>query len=285
MGKRKQQSSLGKSSGGKGKATKEKGEAFWPWWKLNTPWTGAAVGLLAIVVFDWIKTSSHHHHQSFPHHDGTATTNWTDMLSEEDLMKLWGVHPEKGQVDRIPLSEMTHEKFLNEYLIPRRPFVIEGAYATSPLSDSNGDWSFQNIRQKFGHLQLPYKIPPQVGDNYNCSLAGLCIKNDLTLGQMMDETVLLPIAERQKRLKANIPQPYPHDMNLQKYLPEIYHVYQKLSYFTENLKTSSNPGGLEHWPSLFFGPIGTTSGLHVDDKGLSFTMAVFQGRKQFGKLH
>ena len=229
--------------------------------------------------------------------NGGVTTTMSKLypsaLSEDGLIRAWtegrndntadGVNKESFLVERVPLSQMTHEKFYSEYVVPRKPVVIEGAYNDNPLVDPDGDWSFENIHKKYGHIQLPsYMIPLQAGNNYNCSDAGLCKKyDDKTIGEMFEETFLLSLEERKRRIIRGLPQPYPHDICLQKVLPDIFHhAYKKLSYFGENLLLGATKG-YDKWPSLFFGPAGSSTGLHVDGRGTSFTMAVFRGIKQF----
>ena len=249
-----------------------------------------AVAFISIIVLKFIVGKS----LDSASENGRVTTMsklYPSTLSEDDLIRAWtegsdnthGEIKESFLVERVPLSQMTHEKFYSEYVIPRKPVVIEGAYDDNPLVDPDGDWSFDNIHKKYGHVQLPsYMIPLQAGSNYNCSDAGLCKKyDDKTIGDMFEETFLLPLNERKIRIIRGIPQPYPHDVCLEKVLPDIYHhAYQKLSYFGENLLLGAKKG-YDKWPSLFFGPAGSSTGLHVDGMGTSFTMAVFRGIKQF----
>jgi hypothetical protein len=217
----------------------------------------------------------------------TASMLRPSELSEEELMQTWGVMNDNTAqvVDRVPMSEMTHDKFRQEYLLPRRPVVVEGAYASSPLTmEKNGKWSLPRIREAYGNVQLPsVMIPPQKGDNINCSYAGLCKKEgQTTLGEFFDQTFLLPVDERRRKIRRGYQEAYPHDLNLQYLLPDMFAVYRKLSLFAENIRLAT-VRGQDKWPSLFFGAAGTRTGLHVDMMGTSFTMAVFQGRKQFGE--
>ena len=252
-----------------------------------------AVAFISIFVLKFIIG----YDSSGASENGGVTTTMSKLypsaLSEDGLIRAWtegrndntadGVNKESFLVERVPLSQMTHEKFYSEYVVPRKPVVIEGAYNDNPLVDPDGDWSFENIHKKYGHIQLPsYMIPLQAGNNYNCSDAGLCKKyDDKTIGEMFEETFLLPLEERKRRIIRGLPQPYPHDICLQKVLPDIFHhAYKKLSYFGENLLLGAKKG-YDKWPSLFFGPAGSSTGLHVDGMGTSFTMAVFRGIKQF----
>lgn len=202
--------------------------------------------------------------------------------SEEDWIRSWQVNPETAQVDRVPFSEMTHEKLRENYLFPRRPVVLEGAYANSPLVN---EWSFESIRAAYGDVHIPsFMIPAQKGHNTGCSFTGLCKNEDgMSLSKMFDETFLRPLEERKRLIRMGVPQPYPHDLDLQNMLPGMFQVYRKLSFFAENIRLVATRG-TDKWPSLFFGAAGTHTGLHVDNYGTSFTMAVFRGRKQFGEL-
>ena len=216
----------------------------------------------------------------------TLSKLYPKALSEEGLIQAWTEGKNYDTfVERVPLSQMTHERFRNEYVVPRKPVVIEGAYAENPLVvNSNDEWSFSAIKEKYGDIELPsYMIPLREGSNFNCSDAGLCKKyNDKTIGEAFDETFMLSLKERKRRIHTmRLPQPYPHDLRLEKVLPDIFNnVYKKMSYFGENLLLGAKKG-YDKWPSLFFGPAGTATGIHVDGMGTSFTMGVFRGVKQF----
>ena len=249
-----------------------------------------AVAFISIFVLKFIVGNSIH---GGSENIGTTAMSilYPSALSEDDLIRAWtegkdgtdGRNKESFFVERVPLSQMTHEKLYSEYVVPRKPVVIDGAYGDNPLVDPDGDWSFNNIHEKYGHVQLPsYMIPLQARNNYNCSNAGLCKKYDnKTMGEMFEETFLLPLKERKRRITRGIPQPYPHDLRLKDVFPDMFHhAYQKLSYFGENLLLGAKKGH-DEWPSLFLGPAGSSTGLHVDGMGTSSTMAVFRGIKQF----
>ena len=54
-------------------------------------------------------------------------------------------------------------------------------------------------------------------------------------------------------------------------------------YFAQDFLQRTAPGSLyrESWPSLFVGPAGTRSSLHIDAFGSNFWMALFSGRKRW----
>jgi Cupin-like domain len=227
-------------------------------------------------------------------------------MSEQEVIDLWTQNTARGavtMVDRVPLAEMSVQRFHREYLWPRKPVVITGAYASNPLTATSNDkneneddsspftyrWSFAGIRKAYGHVLLKTLIPLRQGPNVKCTTSGLCQGPVMTLAKLLDETFLLPMSQRRQHRQQqrntgvanDISDAYPHDIDLETTLPGAFDEYQKLSIFTENLHLATRSGNLDRWPSLFLGPATTKTGLHVDKFGTSFTMAVFRGRKQF----
>ena len=192
----------------------------------------------------------------------------SDVLYRE----AFGLWPKSKSVDRVPFSEMTHAKFIDQYMVHRRPVVIVDMYANNPLTEGVNDkeWGWEGMKRRFGHVKLETRI---LGGFKGCTSTGLCEGRTITIKELFDR-YFLNKRKNQKKV------PYPHDIQLETVLPEMFQVYQKHAFFAENLLLPVN-SGTDRWPSLFFGARGTQTNLHVDNMGTSFTMAVFRGRKQF----
>jgi hypothetical protein len=186
----------------------------------------------------------------------------------EEAMQLWNSQP----VDRVPFSEMTHEKLMQQYIVHRKPVVITGAYADSPLTEGVDDesWGWEGMKRRFGNVKLETRV---LGGTKGCTGTGLCEGKTVTIKELFDEYFL-----NEKRNVKRVP--YPHDVQLEVVIPEMFETYQKHAFFGENLLLPLKVG-TDRWPSLFFGARDTQTNLHIDSMGTSFTMAVFRGRKQF----
>jgi hypothetical protein len=213
-------------------------------------------------------------------------------LGEDQIFAAW-----KGQrIDHVPLSAMTHHRFRDEYMGPKRPVVITGAYADSPLVTD--EWNWIALRDNFGHVMLDNRIerPADRAKQKNCTTLGLCQGEPIRLADLVNDFIradaepdffadLVNDFIRKDDTKQPNTTPYPHDLLLEKTLPEMYNVYRQLTFFAENILLSSKDGHDDQWPSLFLGARGTQTRLHQDIMGTSFTMAVFRGRKQFVLFH
>eukprot|EP00581_Thalassiosira_minuscula_P011892 CAMPEP_0183728352 /NCGR_PEP_ID=MMETSP0737-20130205/27790_1 /TAXON_ID=385413 /ORGANISM="Thalassiosira miniscula, Strain CCMP1093" /LENGTH=635 /DNA_ID=CAMNT_0025960263 /DNA_START=22 /DNA_END=1929 /DNA_ORIENTATION=- len=221
-------------------------------------------------------------------------------------------------IDHIPYENLTYRQFVSEYQIKRKPVVIRGMHADSPLTEGvdEANWGWKAMRRRFGNVVLDNRIEGTSGQRkggeeeggavdrtmVGCTGLGLCTGNPITLASLFDEyflqrpsSALHETADHTTtKIENNVhhpptrhpkpnnhpPIPYPHDIELRRYLPEMFSAYRKSNYFIENLHLPIN-GGTSKWPSLFFGARGTSTKLHVDGHGTSFAMSVFRGRKQF----
>jgi hypothetical protein len=222
-----------------------------------------------------------------PLHDGSARSSLPG-LGEDEVFAAW-----KGQrIDHVPLSAMTHHRFVEEYMGPKRPVVITGAYEDSPLVTD--EWNWIALRDNFGHILLDNRVerPADPAKQKNCTQTGLCQGEPIRLAHLVNDFIRKEdfFASfvndfNQKDTKAPSTTPYPHGLSLEKTLPEMYKVYRQLTFFTENFLLAAKDGHNDQWPSLFLGARGTQTRLHQDSMGTSFTMAVFRGRKQFLMFH
>mmetsp|Transcript_10348 Transcript_10348/g.22176 ORF Transcript_10348/g.22176 Transcript_10348/m.22176 type:complete len:576 (+) Transcript_10348:53-1780(+) len=190
-------------------------------------------------------------------------------------------------IDRVPHDEMTYQRFVKDYQSKRRPVVVTGMYAASPLTEGVDDaqWGWPALRDRFGDVTLETRVASKEesnsGQKRGCSGTGLCEGRPIRLGELLDRFFLNPRHDDDDDDDDDASAaPYPHDLELKEVLPEMFRVYRKPSLVAENLLLPLK-AGRDRWPSVFFGANGTRTNLHVDSMGTSFTMAVFRGRKQF----
>ena len=76
---------------------------------------------------------------------------------------------------------------------------------------------------------------------------------------------------------------YLFDWSLPLNAPELAAEFTIPEYFSNNILTKTGPGALyrHSWPSLFVGPKGTKSGLHIDAFGSHFWMYLITGIKRW----
>lgn len=80
---------------------------------------------------------------------------------------------------------------------------------------------------------------------------------------------------------ASEPLRYLHDWSLPRFHPELAAKVSPLPYFADDILSRCSDGTMlaDSWPSLFVGPQGSRSSLHVDSGGTHFWMAVTSGEK------
>ena len=193
-----------------------------------------------------------------------------------DAVKAW----DGNLIDRVPYDEMSHERFFEDYQRKRKPVVIAGMYADSPLTEGVDEkhWGWKAMRDRFGDVLLENRVERSLSEK-GCTGTGLCQGEPIKLRDLLNGHFLDTEGDYDSQ-QENIHAPYPHDIELKKFLPDMFDAYRKSSLFAENLLLPIK-NGKDRWPSLFFGATGTRTNLHTDSMGTSFTMAVFRGRKQF----
>lgn len=182
-------------------------------------------------------------------------------------------------IDHVPRDEMTYQRFVKDYQSKRRPVVVTGMYAASPLAEGVDEarWGWRALRDRFGDVTLETRVATKEGAGKDkCSGTGLCAGPPVRLGRLLDRH----FSNSNRDSAASDDAPYPHDLELKKVLPEMFQAYRKPALVAENLLLPLK-AGRDRWPSVFFGAEGTRTNLHVDSMGTTFTMAVFRGRKQF----
>ncbi|KAL7472216.1 hypothetical protein ACHAXS_012549 [Conticribra weissflogii] len=199
-----------------------------------------------------------------------------DALFQESVLAWNGT-----VIDHVPFADMTFRRFVRDYQSKRKPVVLTGTYAASPLTEGVDDarWGWRALRDRFGDVVLETLVTGGHRDG-GCSGTGLCEGPPVRLGDLLDRHFSSGPSDADHDDDAADAAPYPHDIELKAVLPDLFRAYRKPALFAENLLLPLK-AGRDRWPSVFFGAPGTQTNLHVDSMGTSFTMAVFRGRKQF----
>ena len=208
-----------------------------------------AIAIIAAAETHAVCASQHNKSDSC-----SAVATESDKEYNEAL-RLW----KSKEVNRVPFSEITLPK-IHEYMRRRLPVVIVGAYAHSNLTEgvNDGEWGWEGMKRRFGHIELETKVWGMDRSN-KCTSTGLCQGRNITVRELFDGYFL-------NKPSGKIKVPYPHDLSLETAIPEMFEAYQKHTFFAENLLLTLKEG-VDHWPSLFFGARGTRTGLHVDNMG------------------
>jgi len=78
-------------------------------------------------------------------------------------------------------------------------------------------------------------------------------------------------------LQAKTSNLYVHDLNIEEFCPELLNKIQISKYFVDDILPWAHRD--VHWPSIFFGSVGSGSGMHLDNLASSFTMTQVIGHK------
>mmetsp|Transcript_26886 Transcript_26886/g.56437 ORF Transcript_26886/g.56437 Transcript_26886/m.56437 type:complete len:423 (+) Transcript_26886:58-1326(+) len=101
-------------------------------------------------------------------------------------------------IDRVPHDEMTYQRFVKDYQSKRRPVVVTGMYAASPLTEGVDDaqWGWPALRDRFGDVTLETRVASKEesnsGQKRGCSGTGLCEGRPIRLGELLDRFFLNP---------------------------------------------------------------------------------------------
>lgn len=85
------------------------------------------------------KTQSSQSHQGRPIHSGPLTSSERKSRQAKldsvfnDAVKAWG----GTLIDHVPYKKLSYDRFFSDYQAKRRPVVITGMYADSPLTEGN----------------------------------------------------------------------------------------------------------------------------------------------------
>eukprot|EP01127_Copromyxa_protea_P018029 TRINITY_DN5587_c0_g2_i2.p1 TRINITY_DN5587_c0_g2~~TRINITY_DN5587_c0_g2_i2.p1 ORF type:complete len:270 (-),score=49.29 TRINITY_DN5587_c0_g2_i2:506-1315(-) len=186
----------------------------------------------------------------------------------------------KISVPRRDASSMTVEEFFNEYALKSKPLVITGL---KDIIFPEGQWSLKDIDYICGDRE----VVPLVKNPHANTWAGLIEDN-----RQISLANYIRYYSKAKQYTTTEQILYLHDWSLPLHCPQILGVSEKPSfvvpkYFKEDFFKKLQNNTLQFssdWPSLFIGPQGSQSGLHVDSFGTNFWMFLMEGKRLFSFL-
>ena len=178
-------------------------------------------------------------------------------------------------IDRVDAATLTKDLFFHRYASAGVPVIITGLL---PKMFPKGVWTRERLKEELGSKTIvPRHRVPQSPD-----WASLEDAPATTIAAFLDamETGKQSVAEDKHTTPEST---YLFDWNLPDNAAELCSELSIPIYFEDDLLQLLPEGAMYHnaWPSLFVGPRGTRSGLHVDAFGSNFWMAVLEGKKHW----
>ena len=181
------------------------------------------------------------------------------------------------EIDRVPESELSFQRFHDEYEVPGVPVVITNMSRMT----GNVPWTREHIKRVCGSAKVNPLIPERV--------VGRTWGNLKESGTVRVSTFIDSLAEHPD------PSPYMHDWQIAKNCPRLLENYTVPKYFSQDFLRQVEVDGesyldgrerpyQESWPSLFIGEQNTGSGIHIDSGATHFVMYMLEGRKEFRVL-
>jgi hypothetical protein len=213
-----------------------------------------------------------------------------DRLARQALLdaRLAPVRPAAiwEDIDRIDASDLSTADFQRRFADKGRPVIISGLV---PRMFSAGVWTRERLRTELGAKTfVPRLRVPQSPD-----WASLEDAPALTVSAFLDTMSSEGRSEDHRSAQGPneiltqtpgcAPKGYLFDWNLPDNAPNLCSEISIPAYFADDLLQQLPEGAMyrDAWPSLFVGPRGTRSGLHIDAFGSNFWMAVLEGTKRW----
>ena len=192
-------------------------------------------------------------------------------------------------IDRIELSDLSKQDFQRRYAGAGRPVIITGLVRRM---FAKGVWTRERLRAELGSKTVvPRHRVPQSPDwasledapasTVSSFLDAMGKERGADLGQSCSGES--HSQDPRTRKASSAVQSYLFDWNLPDNAPELCSELSIPAYFADDLLQQLPEGAMyrDAWPSLFVGPRGTRSGLHIDAFGSNFWMAVLEGTKRW----
>lgn len=180
--------------------------------------------------------------------------------------------PLMQSVDRRNGEELAWEDFYRSYALPRRPVIITGIIKDSCLGGAAArPWTFAAIQDALG--AVPALLSRPVADSVSWAQLEPAQDVKLSVGEFIAHM-----------LSETLPEPlYLHDFSFAQHCPSLAAELTIPKFFAGDFLQHTACDSLyrDSWPSLFVGPKGSCSQLHIDAFKSNFWMALFQGRKKW----
>ncbi|XP_023323479.1 bifunctional arginine demethylase and lysyl-hydroxylase JMJD6 isoform X3 [Eurytemora carolleeae] len=191
--------------------------------------------------------------------DGDSKNGDEEFKNGDVELKHGGKDAIKLSVQRIPAADLSIEDFRVNYVAKRRGVIITGC--PPPTSQP---WTHDYIRSQAGESKVTVKSSCPESTEW----ANLQDVKVQTVHDFLDQTSS---------------QNYLFDWSLPLNAPKLAADFKIPQYFSHNLLMKTPLGSLyrDSWPSLFIGPRGTKSGLHIVAFGSHFWMYLVSGVKKW----
>jgi hypothetical protein len=177
------------------------------------------------------------------------------------------------QVDRR--SDLNVNTFFREYALKSKPVIITDI---GSLVTNGKEWDINFIKSKCGDVS----VTPLHYSSTAKTWARLQPSQPTTLYQYIDKY------SKAEYYSKDMDYQYLHDWNLPIYCPQILDDFVIPKYFSgdylqkiPNQYNGNNVIYVDEWPSLFIGPKGSQSAMHVDSFGSNFWMILLSGKKHW----
>ncbi|OQS05963.1 dynein heavy chain [Thraustotheca clavata] len=167
----------------------------------------------------------------------------------------------------VNASELSYDEFMTEYAMRKQPVIIKGG--VSLVLPQNKMWSLESLQTNDAIANKLITTKRYVKDSIHWA--------------RLEEGPTMTLSKYIEGLSTITKELYLHDHSIPLHLPELSTDLSIPCYFATDYLQHLPEGSLyrETWPSLFIGPQGTSSQLHIDAFGSNFWMALFQGQKQW----
>ncbi|XP_061191291.1 bifunctional arginine demethylase and lysyl-hydroxylase JMJD6-like [Saccostrea echinata] len=169
------------------------------------------------------------------------------------------------KVDRVSATDLTAERFYEDYSSKHKPVII------TDINVTDTPWTLQSIKNFTGDIAVTLKHSVKNSSEW----ASLENKEMTTVSEYINRIEGLPESRQCEG--------YLFDWSLPIHCPSLVEKLKIPRYFAGDFLQRTSEGSLyrDSWPSLFVAPAGLCSELHVDAFGSNFWMAVFQGSKRW----
>eukprot|EP00038_Savillea_parva_P014655 m.216886 g.216886 ORF g.216886 m.216886 type:complete len:381 (+) comp28652_c0_seq1:744-1886(+) len=214
-------------------------------------------------------------HAQVPHtHD---KSKYSEGNGDEDATHDDQVCVTTVDVPRESAHDLSLERFYDEYVTPGRPVII-----TNGLPPSLASWTLNTLEAHCGEETIQLRTPRKgawagLAPTQNTTLAAFLthLNTHETDSPPRQQPYLFdhPLTTCKDLPRPDIPVYFAHDF-LQRVSPSL------LANEAHHLRTSFT-SYRDYWPSLFVGPAGTVSDLHMDGWCANFWSALLKGRKRW----
>ena len=176
-----------------------------------------------------------------------------------------------SKVDKIDYRDVSYEHFFREYVLKRKPVVLQGLV---DVMTNGKNWGFDHFKKVCGRMRVEKK-GHVIGQTK--AWAGLVSFGETSVGEFIEE-----LDTCHQRVSDTRPLAYVFDESLNPHCRRLLEDFVVPKYFVQDLGYMSDGNGpYKAHPSLFIGPENSTSGLHIDSSSSHFWQALFEGKKKW----